>query len=150
MKTKQEYLVNQSSLVLIFTGYHLIAYIRAWQISVNDVAAQNGLYAFQFNTYIISILVIFYLQLTHQFPKLADLPSYQVKSIDFVPKIDKGKLKKVAHQFFEFYGKYYEMNCKVISVDVGRWQNRELDSKQTNFTLAQKRCVWMQFFVFQF
>lgn len=120
-------------------GHHLIAYVRAWQNSLNETAAQNGLHAFQFNTYIISILVIFFLQLHHAFPKLADLPSCEVKSIDFIPQIDQEKFKKLAHQFFEFYGKYYEINCKVISVDVGRWQNRELHSNQTNFTLAQKR-----------
>lgn len=128
-------------MLFIFTGYHLIAYVRAWQISLNEMAEKNGLCAFRFNTYIISILVIFFLQLNQKFPKLADLPSYQVKSIDFVPKIDKEELKRVTRQFFEFYAKYYEINYKIISIDVGRWQNRELDSNQTNFTLAQKRCV---------
>lgn len=128
-------------MLFIFTGYHLIAYVRAWQISLNEVAAKNELCAFRFNTYIISILVIFYLQLNHQLPKLEDLPSYQIKSIDFVPKIDKDQFKNVARKFFEFYGNYYEINCKVISIDVGRWQNRELDSRQTNFTPAQKRYV---------
>lgn len=113
---------------------------------MNEIAAQNGLHAFQFSTYIISILVIFFLQLNHTFPKLADLPSYEVNSIDFIPKIDKEKLKKLTCLFFEFYGKYYEINCKVISVDVGRWQNRELDNNQTNFTLAQKRWVSVQSF----
>lgn len=83
--------------------------------------------------------MIFFLQLKHTFPKLTDLPSHEVKSIDFIPKIEKENMKRLSRQFFEFYGNYYEINCKVISVDVGRWQNRELDSNQMNFTLAQKR-----------
>lgn len=133
--------INQRSILFIFTGYHLIAYVRAWQNSLNEIAAQNGMHAFHFNTYIISILVIFFLQLNHEFPKLTDLPSSEVKSIDFIPNVDKGKFQTLARQFFKFYGEYYEIKCKVISVDVGRWQNRELDGNQTNFTPAQKRHV---------
>lgn len=135
-------LVKQCSMMSIFTGYHLIAYVRAWQNSLNTSAAQHGLCAFQFNTYIISILVIFFLQLNQQYPKLEELPASKIKCIDFVPNIDKEILKQVTRLFFEFYAKYYEMNVKVISVDVGRWQNREVDSNQTNFTPAQKRYAY--------
>lgn len=79
--------------------------------------------------------------MNQQYPKLEDLPSSQVKFIDFLPNIDKAKLKQVTQAFFEFYGNDHGIECKVISVDVGRWQNRELDKNQTNFTLAERRYV---------
>lgn len=125
-----------------FTGYHLIAYVRAWQIAVNETAAQNGCtYAFRMNTYIISVLVVFFLQVKHNFPKLSDVPQSQAKFIDFVPKVDEDdrkKLKKAAKQFFEFYGRVYE-KCKLISLDMGRWQNRRLDKKQSELTPERQK-----------
>lgn len=113
-----------------FTGYHLIAYVRAWQIAVNEMAAQNGIrYSFRFNTYIISVLAIFFLQVKHNFPKLSDVQQSQAKFIDFVPRMNEKERKKfqgVAEEFFVFYGRVYE-KCKLISLDMGRWQNRHLD-----------------------
>lgn len=120
----------------------MIAYVRAWQIAVNEMAVQNGhRYAFRLNTYITSVLVIFFLQVKHNFPKLADVPQSQAKSIDFVPRIDEADRKKfeaATQQFFEFYGKVYE-KCKLISLDMGRWQNRRLDRKQSGLTPDRKK-----------
>lgn len=124
-----------------FAGHHLIAFIRAWHIAVNEAAVQNGFrFAFRFNTYIISVLVIFFLQLNHNFPKLEDLPQSQSKFINHVPQVDGKKFKHVVQQFFGFYGKVYE-KCKLISVDIGRWQNRKLDKNQTILTPQRQKFV---------
>lgn len=124
-------------------GYHLIAYVRAWQNTLNDMAVKKGFFfAFRFNTYIISVLVIFYLQLNHNFPPLADVPrSSQLKSIDNMPKtVNKAELKQAVCKFFEFYGRKYE-KCKLISLNIGRWQNVQLNRQQTIFTPEQKMLV---------
>lgn len=121
----------------------MIAYVRAWQNALNDMAIQKGfLFAFRFNTYIIAVLVIFYLQLNHEFPKLADVPPSAMKSIDHgsIPKVKKEELKQAVCKFFEFYGRKYE-KIKLISLDVGRWQNAELNRQQSVFTPEQKMFV---------
>lgn len=106
------------------------------------MAAQNEFrYAFRMNTYITSVLVIFFLQVKHNFPKLSDVPQSQAKSIDFVSRIDEAgrkKFKMAAEQFFEFYGRVYE-KCKLISLDMGRWQNRRLDKTQSGLTPDRKK-----------
>lgn len=117
-------------------GYHLIAYIRSWQNVLNELMAQKGLHAFRFNTYIISVLVIFFLQVNHNSPKLRYSPSSQIKFIDHLPKVDKYDLKRVIVQFFEFYGKIYAAQ-DVISVNTGRWEDRHSNS----FEFKQKTCV---------
>lgn len=125
-------------------GYHLIAYIRAWQNALNATAVQNGfLFAFRFNSYIISVLVIFYLQLDYNFPKLADVPSSQLKSLDHVPPVDGAAFKQAVCKFFEFYGRKYE-KCKLISLTIGRWQNVQAN-RQVIFTTEQKLFVWFGF-----
>lgn len=117
----------------------MIAYIRAWQITLNETATQNDLCGFRFNTYIISALVIFYLQLNQKFPKLEDIPPSRAKSVDHVPQVDKDNFKRLVVGFFEFYGKIYEMKNQLISVNIGRWQDPQLEIKKTNFTPEQKR-----------
>lgn len=131
-----------------FAGYHLIAYVRAWQIAINESAVQNGCqFAFRFNTYIISVLVIFFLQLNYDFPKLEDLPWSQSKFIDHVPplQVNKADLKRAVKQFFEFYGRKYE-KCKLISLDMGRWQNQRLDKQQTTLTPDRQKFVELKRF----
>ena len=119
----------------------MIAFVRAWQITVHDMAVQNGFqHAFRLNSYIISVLVIFFLQLNHNFPKLEDLPVSEMKFIDHVPQVDGKQLKRAIKQFFEFYGRKYE-KCKLISVNIGRWQNRQLDKNQTTLTSERKKYV---------
>lgn len=124
-----------------FIGYHLIAYIRGWQNALNEAVVENGShFVFRFNTYIISVLVIFYLQLNQKFPTLPDVPSSHIKSMDRVPQsVDKEYLKRLVSEFFEFYGKKYELKNQLISVNIGRWQDPLLETKKTNFTPEQKR-----------
>lgn len=100
------------------------------------------MHAFQFNTYIISVLVIFYLQLNQNFPKLAKVPASQATSIDTVPPVDGHVLKQSIRQFFEFYGNFYDINEQLISVHVGQWEKRKWDKSQEHeLTPEQKRFV---------
>lgn len=124
-----------------FTGYHLIAYVRAWVNALNEAAAAEGAQlVFRFNTYIISVLVIFYLQMNQNFPKLADVPKSHATCVNYVPQnVDKQNLKRSIGEFFKFYGKKYELKNQLISVNIGRWQDPQPVSKKTNLTPEQKR-----------
>lgn len=123
----------------------MIAYIRYWQKAINGMLVQKGLRALGFNTYIISVLVIFFLQLNQNFPKLSDVPPSHSKSIHHVTcHVEKEKLKQTIGQFFKFYGEKFQMKRQIISVNIGRWQERLLQSEQTNFTLEQKRFIKLQ------
>lgn len=124
---------------IFVTGYHLIACIRSWQNVLNDVAAEHGKVAFQFNTYIISVLVIFYLQMNHNFPQTKDVPPSKAKHINVVPIIKMDLLKQGVGGFFKFYADRYEISNHLISVNIGRWQERRLQPHQSNFTSEQKR-----------
>lgn len=118
----------------------MIAYVKSWQEALNGVAVLNDMCAFQFNTYIISVLVIFYLQLNQNFPKLANISATQCTSMDQWPAVDKEHLKKSIRHFFEFYGDFYEVKNRLISVHIGEWENRLLDkTQQAYFTPEQKR-----------
>lgn len=127
---------------LLLTGHHLVAFIRAWQDSLIQAAEQNAQSAFQFNTYIISVLVIFFYQNDQKFPKVANVPSLHAKSIDNVPPVNVNKLKRAVRQFFQFYGKIYGMNHKIISINIGRLEDRFLKHyKQNHLTPEQKRFI---------
>lgn len=126
------------------TGHHLIAYIHSWQAALNEAAAPKGSFLFRFNTYIISVLAVFFLQVRQKFPKLADVPSSQAKFIDHVPHIDRVHLKQTIGQFFEFYGNHYEIENHIISVNIGEWQNRHEISQHFTLTPEQKRFISFQ------
>lgn len=118
----------------------MIAYIRSLQV-LNEFSGQNGTDIFNFK-YIVSILVIFFLQVNHNFLKLKDLPSSQTQNINIPPKIDKELLQQTIVDFFNFYGKKYEIAKDLISLNIGRFQKRKLDVTQTIFTPEQKRLVY--------
>lgn len=110
---------------------------------MNDAApvAEVGRSAFHFNSYIISVLVIFFLQNKRNFPKLIDLPRHHNKCVDHVFSVDNETLNETARQFFEFYGKEYKMESHLISINIGQWVDWPLFSQQTTLTTEQKRCV---------
>ncbi|XP_055323571.1 uncharacterized protein LOC129578676 isoform X2 [Sitodiplosis mosellana] len=118
--------------------YHLIACIRSWQNVLNDVAAEQGKVAFQFNTYIISVLVIFYLQMDHGFPQIKDVALTTSKCINVVPNIERNLLIQAVGGFFKFYANRYETNNQLISVNIERWQEKRLQPHQSIFTPEQK------------
>lgn len=116
----------------------MIAYVRCWQDELNEAAAEKGMRAFQFNTYIISVLVIFFLQVNKKIPKLEDLPASQSKCINTITNVDRVALKRAIGEFFEFYGKQYQSG-HLISLHIGRWQVHQLLQQQTVFLPEQKR-----------
>lgn len=126
------------------TGKPLVAYVRAWQTVLNDVAAKQGLVAFHFNTYIISILVLFYMQVKHELPKVNEIPSMASKNVKILPKID---FSHIVQEFFYFYGKTFDSKTHLISVNIGKWQTKEVPSSQKHFTVDQKRLVFLTIFL---
>lgn len=77
--------------------------------------------------------MIFFLQTTHNFPT-AEQTSAQVCSADL-------DFKTVLEEFFFFYGNRYQIWNHVISIHIGRWQERRLQPEQKSFTPAQQRYV---------
>lgn len=128
-------------ILTITAGHHLIAYVKSWQTALNETATTNGTSLFQFNTYTISVLVIYFLQLNNQFPKLANVPVTNTKFIDNVPHVNEEEFKRAVIQFFEFYSNKYQMKNHIISIDIGRWKNRRLESQQSNFSPEEERFV---------
>lgn len=130
-------------------GHQLIAYVRAWQNVVNDLAMQHGNTAFQFNTYIISVLVIFFLQVNYGIPVVCDA-SILVGSFNTVQAsqsiVDETKdFDRMLNEFFHFYGTRYEINNHLISARIGRWQEIRLAGQQKHFSAEQKRYVLFGF-----
>lgn len=115
----------------------MIGFIKAWQNVLNEAASKSGMVAFNMNSYIIAVLVIFYLQLNHELPTAIELTSVIAKGKKFSPKISFGQFVK---EFFDFYGKTFESKTHLISVNVGRWQQKK-QGEQKHFTVAQKRLV---------
>lgn len=103
-----------------------------WQFVLN----QKGIACLEFNTYIISVLVIFFLQVDHGFPTVDQILG-QDSSIDSKASY----FKPILGQFFAFYGHRYQMQNHVISAHIGRWQERQMQSEQKNFSTAQQRFV---------
>lgn len=124
-------------------GFHMVSYLRAWQNALNEVAAENGLllHAFRFNTYILTELVIFFLQTNYNFPKLSQVPSSKSTFISHVPPVEQTKLEQMVGQFLKFYGEQYQVKNHLISLHIGQWQHRHADNQQINLTPEQKRFV---------
>lgn len=110
---------------------------------MNESLSQKSSHGFYFNTYIIAVLVIFFLQMNYKFPKIKDVPPTQCKRIDDIPNIDKDHLKKAIGEFFHFYGQKLEVGKHLISTNIGRWQERHLQPQQLIFTPEQK---WLELF----
>lgn len=113
--------------------------MKSWQEALNRVAILKEMHAFQFNTYIISVLVIFYLQLKQNFPKLANVQVFQETTIDHIPSVAKDLLKRSIREFFEFYGNFYKMKDHLISVRIGQWEDYRLEIGEVIDSPEQKR-----------
>lgn len=88
------------------------------------------------NTYVISVLVIFFLQLEHNFPTVD-----QVLCNDSPIISNESNYKLILRQFFAFYGYHYQMQNHVISAHIGRFQERQIQPAQISFSIAQQRFV---------
>lgn len=91
-----------------------------------------GIAKFQFNTYLISVLVIFFLQVNYEFPMVDQFSVVCSTVTDFKP---------VLKQLFDFYGTKYEISNHVISTQIGQWQNRH-QPQQKDLTSSQMRFVF--------
>lgn len=66
-----------------------------------------------FNTYIVAILVIFFLQVKHRYPAAGQCLVVTSTESDYKP---------ILHQFFHFYSKNYQPCCHVLSANIGQFQ----------------------------
>lgn len=120
----------------VILGYYLTAYIRTWQDVINE-SSSSEFDRFHFNSYIIFTLVIFFLQVNHNFPKLRDLPGTHSKQINYVERPDNDNLKRMILEFFDFYAVKYDHNY-LISLRIGQWQDRQLLDSFEQGTFEQK------------
>lgn len=122
----------------------MIECISAWQNALNSIYDENGAVAFQFNTYMISALVIFFMQVNYDVPTIQDVASYRLKpeamkKANASLKKDLECFDKILSDFFYFYGNRYQIWNHVISLNIGRWQERRIQDQQRWFLPNQKR-----------
>lgn len=116
------------------TGKRLIAYVRAWQNVLNEKSVKSGSVAFKMNSYVIAVLVIFYLQLSCEVPTVTDLSLAIANESTFSPK---KSFDEYVKEFFKLYGQKFELNVHLISVHVGKWQQKD-HRNQKPFSSPQK------------
>lgn len=119
-------------------GKQLIAYIKAWTFVLNEQAIKYGLVAFDMNTYTIAMLVIFYLQMNHELPIVTELASTIASKVKFSSE---NQLDEFVKEFFEFYGKKFAPKAHLISINVGKWQQK---------TQVKQRFVFLCLFSIKF
>lgn len=107
----------------------MTAYVRAWQNTLNVILSEHGKTAFEFNTYILSVLVIFYLQKKSLLPSLADIRSFKPDSQSSLP-IGSKKFKKQLLDFYLFYGREYQKKNHLISTYITHWLCIKKDPNQ--------------------
>lgn len=125
-------LLNLINMVLFQLGVALISFVSAWQTVLN----RTGTPLFEFNTYIISVLVIFFLQKKYKLPT-AD----KIESLTSNSSLSITNFETLKRQFFDFYGNEYQMQNHIISAYINRWQTRRIDSTQKKFSQAQQMYV---------
>lgn len=112
---------------------------------VGTLAAQRDSTAVQFNTYVIAVLVIFFLQMNYGLPASSGIlvTSEEKTTADKINTKSSAEqtkdLNKMLADFFHFYGGRYEINNHLISTWIGRWQEQRLTGQQKHFTPEQKR-----------
>lgn len=127
-------------------GRNLIEYVLAWQHAINGILAQNESSVFQLNTYIISVLVIFFMQVNYDVPVISEMATVRsnsdaMKKAGALAKKDLANIDKLLADFFWFYGQRYQIWNHVISLNIGRWQERRIQDQQKHYMPNQKRYV---------
>lgn len=101
---------------------------------------------FEFNTYIISILVIFFLQVEYKYPTAEQIVNQKQTICSKILKFE-----QAIKQFFIFYGNGYQMGNHVISANIGQWKDRHSQPKQKLSAVAEQRFVsFINFYRFKF
>lgn len=98
-----------------------MSYIQIWQ----KIVQKTHEALFDFNTYIISLLVMFFFQVNYNLPNISNFHNSSHKK-----RFKDVNIKTIAREFFSFYGNSYNMRTQVISVQIGRWQQRQLNPSQ--------------------
>lgn len=122
-----------SNYIISFSGRFLIMYVKTWQ----TVLKRLGNAHFEFNTYIISVLVIFFLQLElgeENFPTVDKLITNNARINSNITNF-----RPVLRLFFEFYGNRYQMCEHIISINIGRWIEKNQQINYNFLSPAQKR-----------
>lgn len=83
---------------------------------------------FEFNTYIISVLVIFFLQMNHGLPTTINLGDNYTKTN-----------KDLIYEFFLFYARKFQHKSHIISARFGRWQQRKWNPRHKIFDGEQQK-----------
>lgn len=122
----------------------MIECILAWKNALNTILAQAGASVFQFNTYMICVLVIFFMQVNYDAPIAQDVHSIRsnstaISNADASFRKDLTVFDKILADFFWFYGQRYQIWNHVISLSIGRWQERRIQDQQKFFLPNQKR-----------
>lgn len=107
----------------------MVGYLRAWQNVLNVILSQHGKTAFEFNTYIVSVLVIFYLQNKSMLPSIADISSFKPDSRSTLAK-NSNKFKELLLDFYLFYGKQYQKKNHLMSTYITHWMCIKKDPSQ--------------------
>lgn len=107
---------------------------------MNERTSKGGSVTVNMNTYIIAVLVIFYLQLKHGLPTVTELQLMLENKTKFTSN---NKLGDFVKEFFEFYGKTFEYKSHIISLNVGKWQQK-VQEDQKHFTPEQKKFVTLR------
>lgn len=101
----------------------------------------NEIIKFHFNTYLISVLVIFFFQVNYGAPVIEHI---WTNPTEMISETTNHPFMQYVQEFFSFYGNTYQIENHVISTHIGRLQQRKLQPVQ-GLSLAQQRFVF--FFV---
>lgn len=121
-----------------FSGNDLISFLRI----LLDALQRQNILNFEFNTYTISILVIFFLQVEYKYPTVEQIANQGHTIPSKIPE-----LEQAMNDFFEFYGKRYQIGNHVISANIGQWQRRRSQPQQKlSPGTAKGRFVYLIFY----
>lgn len=110
-------------------GRYLVFYFQAWQNVLHNELAAKGYHMFRFNTYLSSALIIFYLQMERNLPKIDDLRVNSGTSTSLATA-DGDQLHQITYHLFHLYGHRYQIWNHIISAQVGRWQQQYMQSHE--------------------
>lgn len=108
----------------------MIGVVKAIQLITNE---------FKFNSYIISVLVIFFLQMNYGVPTTINLDNNYTKT--------KKELQYLLYGFFQFYADKYQHASHIISARFGRWQQRKWNPAHKIFDDEQKKYSHLTLYV---
>lgn len=107
-----------------------------------EMYPSSSIIKFQFNTYVISVLVIFFLQIRHAAPTIDGIESWPLLEND-----DTHHKNELILEFFSFYGHNSFLRNSIVSVHAAKLIDARLVSdpnkyfSEKPFTAAEQRFV---------